>query len=48
MSLYAHFILSPKSTDKKEQTYQNELQAPRSLHSCDAEWAQKMEIDHNL
>lgn len=51
MSLYARFILSPNAADKKkkkEQTYQNGLQVPGSLCSCDAQCAQKMEIDHNL
>lgn len=49
MSLYARFILSPNAAEKKkEQTYQNGLEVPGSLCSCDAECARKMEIDHNL
>lgn len=50
MSLYARFILSPNAAGKKKKRadYQNGLEVPGSLCSCDAQCARKMEIDHNL
>lgn len=42
------FCLRMLLKKKKEQTYQNGLEVPGSLRSCDAQCARKMEIDHNL